>query len=124
MPILMFRFILEGIPAVLVGILVYFYLPDYPETAKFLTQDERLFASERMGPYAPKGMFYTSRGPRTPADETGTDKHFDKADFIATVKSWQFWVFAIQYFFMTNSLNAFGYFAPTIIANLGFKGCQ
>ena len=50
-------FILEGIPAVLVGILVYFYLPDYPETAKFLTEEERAFAVERMGPYAPKGMF-------------------------------------------------------------------
>lgn len=25
---------------------------------------------------------------------------------------------------MTNSLNAFGYFAPTIVASLGFKGCR
>lgn len=33
-----------------------------------------------------------------------------------------FWLFAIQYFFMTNSLNAFGYFAPSIVASLGFKG--
>ena len=24
---------------------------------------------------------------------------------------------------MTNSLNAFGYFAPTIISSLGFSGC-
>jgi hypothetical protein len=27
-------------------------------------------------------------------------------------------------FFMTNSLNAFGYFAPTIISNIGFTGCE
>lgn len=52
-----FRFILEGIPAIVVGVLVYFFLPDYPETAKFLTHDERLFATERMGPHAPKGEF-------------------------------------------------------------------
>lgn len=54
----------------------------------------------------------------------GTDKHFDLQDFLATIKAWEFWLFALQYFFMTNSLNAFGYFAPTIIANLGFKGCS
>jgi hypothetical protein len=40
-----------------------------------------------MGPYAPKG----------------TDKHFDKADFIATLKAPMFWIFAVGYFFMTNS---------------------
>lgn len=73
-------FILEGIPAILMGVVVWFYLPDYPETAKFLTSDEREFASKRMGKFAPKG----------------TDKHFDKADFLATIKAWQFWVFAVS----------------------------
>ncbi|GAA6006725.1 hypothetical protein JCM11491_003158 [Sporobolomyces phaffii] len=99
-------FVLEGIPAVLVGIFVWFALPDYPETAKFLTPEERAFATHRMGPFAPKG----------------TDKHFDKQAAISCLKSWQFYVFAVCYFCMTNSLNTFGYFAPTIIASLGFKG--
>lgn len=35
---------------------------------------------------------------------TGTDKHFDKKDFYDTMRSWQFWYFSIQYFFLTNSL--------------------
>ncbi|GAA5902321.1 uncharacterized protein JCM6883_001368 [Sporobolomyces salmoneus] len=99
-------FIIEGIPAVLVGIFVWFALPDYPETAKFLTPEERVFAAHRMGPFAPKG----------------TDKHFDKQAAIDCFKSWQFWVFAACYFCLTNSLNTFGYFAPTIVASLGFKG--
>lgn len=73
-----YRFILEGIPAVIIGVLIYFYLPDYPETAKFSTEEERKLAVERMGPFAPKG----------------TDKHFDKKDFIMTITSWQFWLFA------------------------------
>ncbi|GAA5945123.1 hypothetical protein JCM10213_001565 [Rhodosporidiobolus nylandii] len=99
-------FILEGIPAVLMGVVVYFYLPDYPETAKFLTPEERAFAAHRMGPFAPKG----------------TDKHFDKKEAWACVKNWQFWAFAACYFCFANSLNAFGYFSPTIIASLGFSG--
>ncbi|KAK8858402.1 hypothetical protein IAR55_002629 [Kwoniella newhampshirensis] len=99
-------FVLEGIPAVIVGVLVYFYLPDFPETAKFLTEEEKELAVVRMGKFAPKG----------------TDKHFDKTDFLNILKSWEFYLFSITYFFMTNSLNAFGYFSPTIIAGLGFKG--
>lgn len=56
------RFVLEGIPAVIVGVLIYFFLPDFVETAKFLTQEERTIWAEIMGPYAPKGVFsrYTS----------------------------------------------------------------
>ncbi|PVH95349.1 MFS general substrate transporter [Periconia macrospinosa] len=34
-------FILEGIPAVLCAVYTYFYLPNYPETVKFLTDAER-----------------------------------------------------------------------------------
>lgn len=78
------RFILEGIPTVIVGVAIWFCLPDYPETAKWLTEEERAHAIERMGPYAPKG----------------TDKHFDKRDFINTIKSVEFWLFAIAYFLM------------------------
>ncbi|GAA5941232.1 uncharacterized protein JCM15063_006409 [Sporobolomyces koalae] len=99
-------FIIEGIPAVLVGILIWFALPDYPETAKFLTPEERAFAAHRMGPFAPKG----------------TDKHFDKKEALDAIKSWDFWAFAICYFCMVNSLNAFSYFGPTIVSSLGFKG--
>jgi peptide subunit release factor RF-3 len=77
-------------------------------TAKWLNDEERDWAVERMGEFAPKS----------------TDKHFDKDDFIATITAPMFWIFAIQYFFMTNSLNAFGYFAPTIIKDIGFTGCE
>lgn len=94
------QFILEGIPAFIVGIVIYFYLPDFPETAKFLTEEERAFASARMGPFAPKMA----------------DKHFDKAAAIACIKEWQFWVFAVTYFCMTNSLNAFGCESPRPLA--------
>ncbi|OAL03468.1 MFS general substrate transporter [Phaeosphaeriaceae sp. SRC1lsM3a] len=34
-------FILEGIPAILCSIYTFFYLPNYPQTVKFLSEDER-----------------------------------------------------------------------------------
>lgn len=99
-------FIWTGIPAVIMGAAVWIWMPNYPNDASFLTEEERAFAVARMGPFAPN------------AD----DKHFDKATAKQTLLEPLFWVFALQYFFMTNSLNAFGYFAPTIVASLGFKG--
>ena len=41
-------FILEGIPSVVAAFLVYFLMPDYPETAKWLSPDERALAEERL----------------------------------------------------------------------------
>ncbi|KAG7112185.1 MFS transporter prlL like protein [Verticillium longisporum] len=99
-------FILEGIPSVIVGVLIWFYLPDYPQTAAWLTPEERAFAVKRLGPYAP----------------SMNDKHWDSAVAKETLSNPMFWLFASQYFLIANSLNAFGYFAPTIVASLGFSG--
>lgn len=41
-------FILEGIPSVLSAVPVYFFLPDYPETASWLSQEERELAIRRL----------------------------------------------------------------------------
>ncbi|KZL67487.1 major facilitator superfamily transporter [Colletotrichum incanum] len=99
-------FILEGIPAVIVGVMVWFMLPDYPQTAAWLTPEERAFAVKRLGPFAPSMK----------------DKHWDSKVAKKTIVDPYFWLFAAMYFLMTNSLNAFGYFAPTIVSSLGFKG--
>ncbi|GAA5849057.1 hypothetical protein JCM8547_006428 [Rhodosporidiobolus lusitaniae] len=101
-------FILEGIPAILCAVLVYFFLPDYPETAKFLTPEERAFATHRMGPFAPKG----------------TDKHWDSKAAISCFKSWHFWAFAVTYFGFASSLNVSGYFTPTLLSAMGYSGVR
>lgn len=41
-------FILEGLPSVLSAFLVYFFLPDYPETAKWLSPGEKALAEQRL----------------------------------------------------------------------------
>lgn len=99
-------FILEGSPAVIVGVLVWFKLPDYPQTAAWLTPHERAFAIKRLGPHAPSMSM----------------NDWDWRIVRDTVLNPIFWLFAIQYFLMTNALNAFGYFAPTIISAMGFTG--
>lgn len=99
-------FILTGIPAVLFGIIVWIFMPNYPSDAKFLTEEERAFAVARMGPFAPHKE----------------DKTFDIKVAKSTLLDPMFWLYAVSYFLMVNSLNSFSYFSPTIVANLGFSG--
>lgn len=81
-------------------------MPNYPSDAKFLTAEERVFAVARMGPFAPNKE----------------DKTFDVKVAKSTLLDPMFWLYALSYFFMVNSLNSFSYFSPTIVANLGFSG--
>lgn len=48
-------FIIEGIPSCLSSILVFFYLPDYPETVKWLSKDEKDLAISRLATEGSKG---------------------------------------------------------------------
>ena len=41
-------FILEGLLTVVVGITFYFIIPDFPEEAKFINQDERAFLKAKL----------------------------------------------------------------------------
>jgi hypothetical protein len=47
-PIIQWLFIIEGIPSCLSSIFVYFFLPDYPETVKWLNPDEQALATRRL----------------------------------------------------------------------------
>ncbi|CRK35241.1 hypothetical protein BN1708_016424 [Verticillium longisporum] len=85
-------FILEGTPGVLVGLAAWFLLPDYPQTASWLTPEERTFAVQRLGPCAP----------------TMGDTTWDRETVKRTLIDPVFWLYSIQYFLMTNALNAFG----------------
>lgn len=42
-------FILEGIATIVIGAFAYFLVPDFPEEAKWLTEDERSWVIARTG---------------------------------------------------------------------------
>ncbi|KAL4914825.1 major facilitator superfamily domain-containing protein [Aspergillus aurantiobrunneus] len=48
-------FILEGLPAIILAFVALVGVPDYPETAKMLTPEEREFLSSRLAKTAPSG---------------------------------------------------------------------
>jgi MFS transporter, ACS family, tartrate transporter len=49
-------FLLEGLPAVVLGIMVLFYLPDRPGAARWLSEPEQGWLAERLDREVPKGQ--------------------------------------------------------------------
>ncbi|KAF8549086.1 MFS general substrate transporter [Imleria badia] len=97
-------FLIEGIPAILLGIITLFVLPNRPESTKFFTQREREIALER-----------GSRG--TKAD---TGAVVNKAHVFAALTDWRVYAGGVIYFGLNCALASISAFLPTIITTFGY----
>ncbi|KAF2733983.1 retrograde regulation protein 2 [Polyplosphaeria fusca] len=97
-------FLLEGLPAIVLAF-VAFWIPDYPETAKFLTREEREYLTTRLAESAPKG---------------GRSKHWDWQSLKKLCKDPTFYTFSL--YWVCHAIGGFGinYTLPTVIYQLGF----
>ncbi|KAI1342695.1 MFS general substrate transporter [Xylariaceae sp. FL0016] len=97
-------FILEGIPSCLSSIFVWFFLPDYPEDAKWLTIQERDLAVQRLHLEGSKG----------------NAKSMTWADVKATLVDWRLWGHYIVYFGISTPFSSLSLFTPSITSGLGY----
>ena len=116
-------FILEGIATVVVAVVAYFLLYDFPETASFLTEEEREFVVFRL-------KYQGQLGPRAPGDESDTSG--TQATLVAEADTfkwkyvrqafgdWQIWVNVFVYWGIVCPLYGISLFLPSIIRNLGY----
>ncbi|KAK0240782.1 major facilitator superfamily domain-containing protein [Armillaria nabsnona] len=97
-------FIIEGIPAILMGVTTLFILPDFPQTAKFLTERERLTIIDRLSKDAP----------------SKEGKTWDNSEVLRLLADPTFWTFSAVWF--CHAVGGFGlsYVLPTVIYELGF----
>lgn len=79
-------FIIEGIATVILGGGLAFCLPDYPETAKFLTEEERRFIVHRL-----------RHDGGTKTGEVGTHEKFNWRYLRAALCDWRLYLSAIVY---------------------------
>ncbi|OJJ05557.1 hypothetical protein ASPVEDRAFT_174611 [Aspergillus versicolor CBS 583.65] len=96
-------FIIEGAPTVLFAPVVYFFLIDSPSTARFLTEEERTFAVERLQ-----------------VRDTALSQAVNWKQIIAGMLDYKNYVHAIIHFFCNFSFAALSNFLPTIVDSMGY----
>ncbi|KAL4867472.1 hypothetical protein BDV12DRAFT_171260 [Aspergillus spectabilis] len=96
--------ILEGIPTAILGISIWWWFADTPDTAHYLTMAERELIDLRMR----KQIGYTK-----------SSEQMHKADVYAGLKDWKIWLFCIGQFGGDTILYGYSTFLPTIIKGLG-----
>ncbi|KAN0099567.1 MFS general substrate transporter [Hyaloscypha variabilis] len=102
-------FILEGLVPVIVAFTLYFFLPDRPETAKFLTERERQFVVDRIALGTGSG-----RGRITNSDKVTW------AGIKVAFSDWKVWLAIVP--FWACSIGTYGFTAtvPTVLKLMGY----
>lgn len=101
-------FILEGILTVLVSLIAYFFIANYPATAKFLTDKERLCIHARLS---------------SNSDATRNEA-FTWANVRKALSDPKVWLYGLGFHTMSLPLYTLSLFLPTIIVELGFTAAQ
>ena len=92
-------FLLEGLPAIVLGVVVLFYTTERPEDARWLSDAERAALVEALRRDA-------NEGPSSPTIISGVS---------GALASGRIWLLAIVYFTIPIALYAFGFWLPQII---------
>lgn len=101
-------FILEGILTCIVSPIAYFFISDYPASAKFLSEEERTFVQARLA----------SNSDAT-RNETFTWANVSKA-----LSDPKVWLYGLGFHTMALPLYTLSLFLPTIIKELGYTAAH
>ena len=93
-------FLMEGLPSIPMGILVYFYLTDKPEQAKWLAPAEREWLIEHL------------------RAEKHVTAHHDPHTMTAALKDPRVWKLSLLYFMLMIGLYSFSFWAPKILKSI------
>ncbi|KAF2266364.1 major facilitator superfamily transporter [Lojkania enalia] len=100
-------FIIEGAITVVVAIAAYFIMYDYPDTARFLTKEDRREVQRRLE-----------------EDRSFLDDTFHLSYFWDAVRDWKIWMHMFITIGIYSPLYTLSLFLPTIVKNLGYKNSQ
>ncbi|KAJ7269715.1 MFS general substrate transporter [Mycena rebaudengoi] len=96
-------FIIEGLPAIIMGFIALILLPDRPESTKFFNEAERVIAVDRMN--------------RSTSGDVGAT--VNKAHILMAFRDWRIYTGGAIYFGLNCALASISAFLPTIIASFG-----
>ncbi|KAI5299743.1 CTP synthase ura7, partial [Ascosphaera pollenicola] len=102
-------FIIEGSCTAFIGLLWYFVIPGFPEKAKWLTEEERLFLQGKL---------------QKDIGKTGLEDSITWRDVLDVMKDYNIWLGSLAYFGLIVPAYGYAYFAPTIIKGYGYSAVQ
>ena len=97
-------FIFEGVITIAFGFVVWFLLPDFPSTAKWLTEKEKAFIQARLPGNAPQA----------------SEANFQWSEIVEACKDIRLWLFTLIWALYTVGTSGVRFYQPTVIANLGY----
>ncbi|KAN0135408.1 MFS general substrate transporter [Lactarius tabidus] len=97
-------FFVEGLITIIAAGLSYFFIHDYPETAKFLTEEERQFIIQTLVD-----------------DSKGQATHFSPKFVWQAISDWKTYAQAVNFMCVFITGVAVALFTPTIVHDLGFS---
>ncbi|KAL2127325.1 hypothetical protein VTI74DRAFT_10924 [Chaetomium olivicolor] len=101
-------FILEGLVTVVVAVAAYWFIYNYPDTAEFLSENERSFIRSRLA-----------------SDSDAThDERFTWDNVVKALRDPKCWLYGFSFHGMSLPLYTFSLFLPTIIKDLGYKAAN
>ncbi|KAI9805321.1 MAG: hypothetical protein M1833_005774 [Piccolia ochrophora] len=103
-------FILEGIATVAVAIMAFFTIYDFPETAEFLTPEERAWVVHRL----------KYQGNESSGEKVAEEDEFKWKYVLDAFTDWQIYVALFMYWGIVCPLYGISLFLPTIINELGY----
>ncbi|KAJ5751138.1 hypothetical protein N7533_008166 [Penicillium manginii] len=103
-----YLFYIEGAPSCASAFLVWFLLPDYPETASWLSDEEKELARERLSVEGSHG-------------ESGG---LTWAEAKKTLVDWRLYAHYLIYFGISTPFSSLSLFTPSITAGLGFSNLR
>ncbi|KAH8896545.1 MFS general substrate transporter [Thozetella sp. PMI_491] len=111
-------FVIEGLFTALVAIFCYVMLPNSIASAKFLSEEEREVAIQRL-----RGVEHgTGNNERLMC--AFSDEKISKKEVLRAFLSPQTWLSATAYFGLLSAIYSFGLFLPSIIKALGYTADQ
>ncbi|KAI0887492.1 MFS general substrate transporter [Annulohypoxylon maeteangense] len=102
-------FILEGALTVVVALIFFFIFPSFPEQAKWLTEEERVYIKARL--QADQG-------------HNAAERKITFRDVVNVMKDHRIWLGGFMYFGLIVPAYSYAFFAPTIISTYHYDAIQ
>ncbi|KAF9695001.1 hypothetical protein EKO04_006742 [Ascochyta lentis] len=99
-------FLVEGLPTVVMAVVAFFFLPDSPEKARFLNEEEKAVARAR-------GVRQAGAATRVGA--------INVREFFTGLADPKGWILGLMYFSCNVAFSSISVFLPTILKEMGFS---